>query len=288
VKTIVLTGATDGIGRALAVARLGAGDRVIIVGRTRAKGESFLAAAAALGASGRATFIQADLSLVKENDRVIKEIEESCAALDALVLCARFYRSARTVTAEGNEDNLALLYLSRYVLSHGLLPLLERAADPLIVNVAGPGTDLSIVRWDDLGLEHGYHGAAALMQGGKLNDLLGAAFVLRHPRARTRYVVYGPGTTSTSFAGEYDQATAAQISAMKKFGQPLSEAIKPLGALIDQPPAEPLTASVQGHPVSVHGRAFSPEAAARLDVITRELVPGAGRAGEVEGRSGEF
>jgi NAD(P)-dependent dehydrogenase (short-subunit alcohol dehydrogenase family) len=39
VKTIVLTGATDGIGRALAVARLGAGDRVIIVGRTRAKGE---------------------------------------------------------------------------------------------------------------------------------------------------------------------------------------------------------------------------------------------------------
>ncbi|WP_081438565.1 hypothetical protein [Pseudofrankia asymbiotica] len=73
-----------------------------------------------------------------------------------LVLGARHYRSVRRETAEGLEENFALFYLSRFVLSHGLVDLLEKGANPVIVNIAGPGADLSVVRWDDLELRRAY------------------------------------------------------------------------------------------------------------------------------------
>ncbi|GAA3166554.1 hypothetical protein GCM10010466_66690 [Planomonospora alba] len=136
-KTIVISGGTDGMGRALASTYLGRGDTVVIIGRDAAK------AATLPGAH----FIPADLSLVSENRRVLKEINDRYPAVDALVLCARYFRSSRFVTAEGVEGVFALEYLSRFLLSHGL----DRPR--VIVNVSGPtpGVPTGRIHWDGSG-----------------------------------------------------------------------------------------------------------------------------------------
>jgi hypothetical protein len=51
---------------------------------------------------------------------VLERIREVSPVVDKLILCARHYRSTRAQTSEGFEDNLALCYLNRYVLGHGL------------------------------------------------------------------------------------------------------------------------------------------------------------------------
>ncbi|MFJ8686736.1 SDR family NAD(P)-dependent oxidoreductase [Micromonospora wenchangensis] len=266
--TVVITGGTDGIGGGLARACLDRGDRIVVVGRDEAKGRALVAA----DGGTAATFIAADLSLVSENRRVVAEIAQRFPVVDAVVLCARFYHSRRTVTSEGFEHTFALLYLSRFLLGEGLLDNLERADQPVIVNVAGPGPNPVDVHWDDVQLAHDYDGTTALMQSGRLNNLLGAGFVPRHPAARTRYVLVNPGSTATSFAGEYDASVAAHIESMKRFGKPVAQSVAPIARVIESPPREPLSAFVEGGRIGVDDAAFAPADAARLHDLTEGLL----------------
>ena len=89
---------------------------------------------------------------------------------------------------------------------------------------------------------------------------------------RIRYVLFHSGATSTSFSGEYDEQTAAHIVAMKKFGKPVVESIEPIVVIINAPPAEPLSAFVEGKRISVEHKSFDKDAAKRLYEFTRELL----------------
>lgn len=280
-RNVVIAGGTDGIGRALAASCLSHGDNVLVIGRDPAKGAAFTAG------SPRARFVRADLSLVAENRRAIAEIESVFPAVDALVLCARHYRSQRRETAEGFEENFALFYLSRYLLGHGLTHLLEKADRPVIMNVAGPAHATGAVRWDDLELARGYHGGAALGQGGKLNDLLGVDYASAsapgtsasgtgpsgEPR-RTRYVLFHPGVVATSHSGTYDPETAAHVARMRRSAKPVGPTAAAILARIDAPPAEPLTAFVEDVPLSVRHPSFAPADARRLADLTERLLAG--------------
>ncbi|WP_433517232.1 SDR family NAD(P)-dependent oxidoreductase [Nonomuraea sp. CA-143628] len=252
-KTLVITGGTDGMGRALARTYLDRGDTVVVVGRDPAK------------ALPGAVFIPADLSLISENRRVIEEVNAKFPTVDVVVLCARYFRTHRFVTEEGLEGTFALDYLSRFLLSHGL------TAPGVIVNVSGPGQPTGRVHWDDLMLERAYDGVTAQFQAGKANDLLGVAFAARH-HDRTRYVLIHPGGVSTSVAGEYDEATAAHVEALKRHGMPVKEGIKPIIARIDDPPAEPLSAFVRERPIGLEHPSFDRRAAERLHELTLELI----------------
>jgi NAD(P)-dependent dehydrogenase (short-subunit alcohol dehydrogenase family) len=255
-KTIVISGGTDGMGGALASTYLERGDTVVVIGRDAAK------AATLPGAH----VIPADLSLVSENRRVLKEINACYPAVDALVLCARYFRSLRFVTAEGVEGVFALEYLSRFILSHGL------TAPGVIVNVSGPGVPVGRIHWDDLMLEHGYDGVAAQMQAGRANDLLGVAYTAHQATVSTRYVLINPGPVSTSFAGQYDPPTAAHVATLKRHGRPVSEGIEPIIARIDAPPAAPLTAFLRFDPINLAGPGFAPHAATRLHDLTHHVL----------------
>ncbi|MFJ8128285.1 SDR family NAD(P)-dependent oxidoreductase [Streptomyces hydrogenans] len=272
-STLVIAGGTDGIGKALAERHLDRGDTVLVIGRDPAKGRTYLERARARGAGDRARFVRADLSLLADTGAAIERITAETPAVDALVLCARHYRSRRTVTPEGYEENFALFYLSRYLLGHGLVPVLRKAERPVVVNVAGPGAPLDVVRWDDLQLRHGYHGGAALGHGGKLNDLLAVAFADRYAATTgIRYVLIHPGVTATGFSGEYDAETLRHIRSMQQRAKPVSAALPPIVDALDDPPAAPLSAFVEGHRLRVDTPDFDRAAALRLERITELLL----------------
>jgi NAD(P)-dependent dehydrogenase (short-subunit alcohol dehydrogenase family) len=276
--TTIITGGTDGIGRALADTYLDRGHDVTVIGTSTAKGEAFLASAAAREAGDRARFLPADLSLVAENQRVISWITERYQAVDVLVLGARYHRSTRAETADGLESNFALFYLSRYLLSHGLVGLLSHARHPVVLNFGAAGF-AGPVRWDDLQLKRNYPGTGALGHSGALCDLLGVHFAEVYADTGISYVLNHPGVVATSFAGEYDAATAAHVDQLRVSGKPVSRAVAQILPFLDAPPAR-LTAVLEGRQVPTSGTAaFDPADAARLHELTVKLLADLPQAG---------
>lgn len=274
-RTYVITGGTNGIGRGLTMHLLGRGDRVIAVASGEARGRALLEEAARIGAADRAVFARADLSTLSGMRKVIHRVAEVTDTVDGLVFGAQRFRSQREETPDGFEFTFALVYLSRYVLGHGLVDALERAPAPVIVNIAGPGGLPGTIYWDDLQLRNRYTGMRASMQASRCNDLLGVDFPRRHPGARTRYVLYNPGFVRTGMADPLPAPKRVLVKTLGlMFAQPVRKAIVPIVRLLDHPPAEPLTAFFRRRPVPITGEDFDPERATRLAEVTRELVGG--------------
>jgi NAD(P)-dependent dehydrogenase (short-subunit alcohol dehydrogenase family) len=268
-STAVITGGTDGIGRALAEEYLLHDFEVVVIGRSLEKGRAFLA-----GANGkRAHFLHADLSRVGVNRRLVEHLGEQFPVIDALVLGARFHRPDRTLTPEGFESNFALFYLSRFLFSHGLVGPLSRADHPVVLNFAGAG-QTGPARWHDLQLEQDYHGVGAMGHAGRLNDLLGVSFADRHRETVIRYVLNHPGVVVTSFAGEYDPVTAAQVEHLKTIGKPVAASVAQIRPYLDPAWPEPLTAVLEGARVPLDPGRFDRQDAARLHKITESLLSG--------------
>jgi NAD(P)-dependent dehydrogenase (short-subunit alcohol dehydrogenase family) len=207
-STLVISGGTDGIGRGLALHYLRAGHEVAVIGRSEAKFRELLAAA---GGRGSAHLVRADLALAAGNRHAVAELTARFATIDALVLCAAYVRTRRTLTAEGLEHTFALYYLSRYLLSHGLADRLEAADRPVILNTAVPGAPRDAIHWNDLQLSRSFTARRANHQSRRANHLLGLMLTTR-PAARIRHILYNPGFVATSHAGALNRPTRALVT----------------------------------------------------------------------------
>ncbi|MFD0205542.1 MULTISPECIES: SDR family NAD(P)-dependent oxidoreductase [Saccharothrix] len=235
-SNIVISGGTDGIGRALALHRLRAGDRVVVIGRSAQKGAELAREA---DAGDRFHFIAADLALVAENQRVVAEVTERLGHVDALVLCAAYLRMDRVVTAEGFEHSFALAYLSRFVLSTGLAPLMRDSAAPVIVNLAVIGAGAKAMNWDDMQFTAKHRGGEVWAQTRRANELLGVGFAAQHGLGKIKYVLFNPVYVRTSFAGEFPAPVRFFITLFGKlFAKPVEKGVLPIVDIIERPPAE--------------------------------------------------
>ncbi|BCJ37525.1 hypothetical protein Athai_50280 [Actinocatenispora thailandica] len=270
-RVIVVSGGTDGMGRALALSRAERGDCVVALGSNPGKGEKLLAEADRIGAAGRIDFLQVDLSSVARTRAAIEHVAARHDALDALVLFANRQAPRRIATTERLEQTFALYYLSRYLLSHELAPLLARGRTGVIVNVAGVGIRRGGVHWDDLQLQRGYRMVAAQLQAGRANDLLGVAFAAQHPSVP--YVLYHPGFTRSGDLSTLPVPMRALIRlAARMAARPVTTSIEPIHRLIDHPPTAPLTAIDRDRMLPLTLDTLDPANATRLDAATRTLL----------------
>lgn len=275
-KTILITGGTSGIGKGIAMNYLKNGDRVIVVGSSTAKGEAFYEEARKLSAQERAIYLKADLSLVKENRRIIKEVSNKFSSLDALILCAQYQKKRTTAikTEEGFEFYFGLYYLSRYILSYGLKDCLENALEPVIINVCAPGMK-GTVNWDDLQAEKNYNSIKAIMHGSRLNDLLGVSFAANNIGTKIKYILFNPGAVQTSGAMEAFEQPVMRVAIKmlyKIIGKRVEKAIEPIIKFLENPTSVPLAAFMQTKEVSLTMETFNKDNAKKLYIITEGLI----------------
>jgi NAD(P)-dependent dehydrogenase (short-subunit alcohol dehydrogenase family) len=269
-RTIVISGGTDGMGRAFALERLARGDRVVAIGSNPDKGDALLAAAGP--DADRVRFLRADLSSVAETRRVVAEIDSVYEAVDALLLFANRTSPKRIGTAEGFERTFALYYLSRYLLSYGLAPLLERGAQPVIVNIAGVGVRKGAVNWDDPHLTRGYSVVRAQLQAGRANDLLGVSFAGRFG-GKIGYVLYHPGFTRSGDLTPLNPVARTAIRTLAALAaRPVRTAIHPIHDFVDTLSAAPLRAIDRGRSLPLSLPTLDPGDARRLSELTDELL----------------
>lgn len=197
-KNVLITGGTDGIGKAIAIKNLREGNHVFAVGSNKEKGQAM--AEEIKGLDGKFTFFQTDLSLVSENKRLIEMLNSHVDMLDAVVLCAASLKPQETYveTTEGYEFTFALYYLSRFVLSYGLKDILKKSDSPIIINVCAPGLDYGKIDWEDIQRKNKYDGQQAQFEGSRLNDLLGIQFA--KDIGNIRYILFNPMAARTNGA----------------------------------------------------------------------------------------
>ncbi|SDE31728.1 SDR family NAD(P)-dependent oxidoreductase [Glycomyces harbinensis] len=273
-RTYLITGGTDGMGRGLGLLFLARGDRVIAVASGEAKGKAFLEAAERIGAGDRAQFWRADLSTVAGMKSVASRAVERLDRLDGLVFAAQRFRPEREVTEDGVEYTFAVTYLNRHVLAHDLAGLLERAEAPVIFSLSGSGGLPGKIFWDDPTFARGrYTGMRAAMQASRSVDLDAADFARRHPDSKIRYVLYNPMFVKTAMADPLKQPMKGVTKVMEVlFAQRVEQAVPPMARLMDDPPREALSAFRRGKPLPVDGEDFDPERADRLRALTERLL----------------
>jgi len=170
-KTALVTGATDGVGRAVAL-RLGqAGWRVLVHGRDRGRGERVVAEIKAAG--GAAEFLPADLSALAGVRLLADTVQQATPRLELLINNAGIGsagpQGTRQTSRDGYELRFAVNYLAGFLLAHLLLPLIKWSAPARIVNVSSLGQQA--IDFADVMLTHGYSGSRAYCQS-KLAQIL--------------------------------------------------------------------------------------------------------------------
>jgi len=155
-KTIVITGATSGIGRIAAIRLAKMGARLVVVARDRDRAEKTLTELrhAGPGQSHSAHF--ADLSTMGEVKWVGAEIAAAEPRIDVLINNAGSLFSSRQVTAEGLERTFATNHMAYFILTQMLLPSLTAGAPARIVNTASGAHRGNQIDFDDLQMTRGY------------------------------------------------------------------------------------------------------------------------------------
>ena len=160
-RTIVITGATDGLGKGMAGDLAPTGSRLILHGRNEEKGQALLEE---LGprATGDLEWRRADLSSLDDvRDLADSLLEEE--RIDVLVNNAGIGTAGpREESEDGYELTFQVDYLAPFLLTRRLLPLIKSSAPARIVNVTSAGQ--APVDFADVMLEQSYTGVQAYCQ----------------------------------------------------------------------------------------------------------------------------
>ncbi|WP_152044625.1 SDR family NAD(P)-dependent oxidoreductase [Aureimonas psammosilenae] len=155
--TALVTGATGGIGRWIALGLAEAGHPVVLVGRNRERGEGVRSWIAAKVPSARTELVLLDLSSIAETRNLGRRIASEHGDLSLLVLNAGTFTARRQVTPEGHERVLATNHLSPFVLMRELEEVLRVNAPARIVTVGSNSSDRASIDPGNLELTRGWN-----------------------------------------------------------------------------------------------------------------------------------
>ncbi len=185
-KTVLVTGATSGIGLEGSVELARRGARVLMVGRDLARTEAAVADVVTRSGSTDVSHLLCDFSSQAEIRKLAASVP---GPLHVLVNNAGGVHKTRRLTVDGIEATFAVNHLGYFLLTNLLLDLLVKSGPARVVTVASIGHRRGSLDFDDLGFERGY-GTLKAYARSKLANVLFAAELARR--------LVGTGVTSNS------------------------------------------------------------------------------------------
>jgi len=202
-KTVLITGANQGIGKAAAAALGKQGARLVLVCRNADKARAAIADIEREGAKG-VELIVGDLTSQAEIRRVAAEFKAKHDRLDVLLNNAGALVPSRRTTVDGIEETFALNHLGYFLLTNLLLDVIKASAPARIVNVSSNAHRGAKMRWDDLQYASGvYNPAGAYGQSKLANVLFTRELARRLEGTRVTANSLHPGVIASGFGMTY-------------------------------------------------------------------------------------
>jgi retinol dehydrogenase 14 len=218
-KTVLVTGATNGIGKVTALELARQGANISIVARNEAKGK------ATLGEIGNATgnanleLLVGDLSSMNDVRRVAQEFKAKHTKLHVLVNNAGGVFDTRQTTADGLEYTFAFNHLAYFLLTNLLLDTLKASAPSRIVNVSSAAQANGKIDFDDLMGEKRYSGFGAYSASKLANVMFTYALARKLSGTGVTVNALHPGMVATGFGSNSQSGLwRAVMPLVKLFG----------------------------------------------------------------------
>ena len=232
VKTILITDATDGIGKHLAKKLASQGHQVILHGRNLQKLELATQEVRSVSLRGRVSSYLSDFSKLDDVYRFVEEIKRDFQSIDVLFNNAGLYAGKeRKASAENVELTFMLSVLVPYMLTTELSPLLEKAADGRVINTSSYMHHFAKVKDLDFGFEKEYNPGLAY-NNSKLYTIWMTRYLARDFFLKSSNITinaYHPGLISTNLGNNSsDEKTKKSLFGrlMKSLSKNLDQGIE--------------------------------------------------------------
>ena len=226
-RTVLITGATGGIGYETARVLARQGAQVLITGREAGRGETAAGAIRRECGHELVTFLQADHSTVGGNEELAERVREAFFRLDVLVNNVGGTYTQRWETADGYERTLAMNLVGPFALTHELLPLLEESAPSRCINVGSAAFQMwKRDPFEDVQSQERFVGAEVYAQTKLLNLLFTLALARRLPADEVTVNTLHPGLSWT----EMTQSMTAETMPYPKALWPVLRLLQRLGS----------------------------------------------------------
>lgn len=170
-QTVLITGATDGIGKETALQLAEMGAKVFIHGRDRQKAEKARNEIIQESGQENVEIIIADLQEMRNVRKMAQEVKNRVDHLDVLINNAGIYLEEYIQTPDGYEMTFAVNHLSHFLLTNLLLDLIIDSAPARIITVSSSAHGSARFDFDNLNAEKKFHGWGAYCIS-KLGNLL--------------------------------------------------------------------------------------------------------------------
>jgi NAD(P)-dependent dehydrogenase (short-subunit alcohol dehydrogenase family) len=215
-KTVVITGATSGIGEVAAEKLAAMGARLVLVARDKTRGEAELDRLRSLTPGINHAIHYADLSRLAEVKRVAAEIAAAEPRIDVLINNAGALFATRHVTSDGLELTFATNHMSYFILTHGLRERLRASSPARVVNVASDAHKGRKLDFNDL-QSNNFNGFGVYGRSKLCNILFTRELARRWNGTGVTANSLHPGFVSTRFGDESGGLLSLGVRAAKMF-----------------------------------------------------------------------
>jgi len=217
-KTVVVTGATSGIGEVAADRLAQKGARIVFIARDRERGQETLKHLRAIAGHDNHAVHYADLSTIAEMKRVAQAIADSEPQIDVLVNNAGAMFTSREVTADGLEKTFALNHMNYFVVTNVLLEKLKAApGGARIVSTASDAHKGQHLDFDDLQSAKHYSGFSVYGRSKLCNILFTRELAQRLTGTNVTATCLHPGFVGTRFGDNSGGLMSLAIRLAKNF-----------------------------------------------------------------------
>ncbi len=216
-KTVLVTGASSGIGKATAMRLAGLNARVVMVSRTEARGQKARDEVLRASPGAPVELLIADLSTSTAIRRLADEFKTRHDRLDVLINNAGLITSRRRATPEGFEMQFFVNHLAYFMLTGLLMDVLRHSEPSRIVSVSSTAHSRGVVDFDDLQLAKDYRGWQAYANTKLMNIVFTYELARRLEGTRVTANCLHPGVIHTNLLNNFSSVLQTAWHATGRF-----------------------------------------------------------------------